>query len=249
MNHELRLVSFDKLAEELLRPEKELHPLLLFRGITPVAMRRHYNFAYAMFLAQAPTVWDSTKLSKNHHLTHLCGFHSAVNRGSVLTMFQRLRGCPEVTNRITGFTEYVEWVNPDPCYLHRVPKTGRCDAAHKLPYWRMPEKSGPRMWRPPANEMHVCYPFCGTSDSGSLVSRVHAMVPKGIPHEIRGDLCQDLLVAVLSGDLTIENVPDAVAKHLRQARKFLPASSRILSLDAPLFGDTDRTMHDTVGGW
>lgn len=239
--------NIEKLTEEVIRPADDLLPLFLFRGTKSSCIKRNWNFSVAMMLSEVSSFSDGVKLSRIGETAHMCGKHGLFERHPLKSFFSRMWYHPKVTDRIPGMTEYVRWLLPKPYPLIAVPLVKKRMHWRDAP-WHEYEKKAPRMWRPPSHDLHVCYPFCGNADSDSLVSRVHSMVPKGISADIRGDLCQDLLVSVLSGGLALENVPDAIAKHLRHARKFLPASSRILSLDAPLYGDTDRTMHDMIGG-
>jgi len=66
---------------------------------------------------------------------------------------------------------------------------------------------------------------------------VNAVVPKRIPNDARADICQELLLAILDGDLKLEDlikaVKPAVQKRLEMFSRFKT------SLDQPIFGTDD----------
>lgn len=239
--------NLTKLQEEIIRPVDELKLLFQFKGTRPHVIKRNWNFAVAMLLSEVEDFSDGVKLSKVGETAHLCGKHGHFESHQIYCFFSRLRRYPQVTDRIQGMTEYVKELHPHECILDHVPLVAKRFHYRNAP-WRTVAKKPVKQWSSSSDVKHICYPFTACAHSDSLVGRVHGMVPKGIPQEIRGDLCQDLMVAVLSGDLEVENVPDAIEKYLRAARKFLPSASRVLSLDAPLYGDTERTMHETIRG-
>lgn len=79
------------------------------------------------------------------------------------------------------------------------------------------------------------WPFAQMSaDFEPLVVRINASVPKGLPEEIRQEVCQDIAVAVLSGEATIEQIPALVqGAKSRVLRTLWPYFER-LSLNAPV---------------
>jgi hypothetical protein len=66
--------------------------------------------------------------------------------------------------------------------------------------------------------------FGGENLDRDLFIAVHEAVPKSVDSRIRNDLCQDLLCAVLAGDLKRGDLPWAVKVFLREAKKFSPHS-------------------------
>lgn len=60
-------------------------------------------------------------------------------------------------------------------------------------------------------------------------------VPKTIQHEVRADVCQELLLAILTGELTRENFTDHVGEYVRETYKQLGDRYKEISLDAPLY--------------
>lgn len=163
---------------------------------------------------------------------HECGIHAPLQHGSLRSIFGRLRGARSFTDSISkAFTEYVEWIHPYQCVLTPVSliSTRRGDHA----WWRKDAPYITRVYRPRelSPEM-LAYPYVrGTpSPQHEMLLKVHGMIPSRITGDLRADLCQDLFVAILSGELTIENVPDAVRHYARQARKTAPDRWKAISM-------------------
>lgn len=71
-------------------------------------------------------------------------------------------------------------------------------------------------------------------------------IPSFVPHLLREDLSQDLLVAILSGEETIENLPNVVLDYVKRARKILPDRWKTISLDATVPGTDGLRLIDTI---
>jgi hypothetical protein len=100
--------------------------------------------------------------------------------------------------------------------------------------------------RPP-----LSYPYLtDTSGEGAaLLTRIHAAVPRGVPESVRADACQAIVLAVLSGEISEEQVEAVAHEYVR--RQYPP--KRFLSLDAQLRGRysllEQLTSDDTLGAW
>lgn len=77
-----------------------------------------------------------------------------------------------------------------------------------------------------------------------LLLAVHDAVPKRLPDHIRADVCQDLIVAVLSGDISQDDLRDSSSWYVGKVIKQHPFKYGHLSLDAILGEDDDRTLYD-----
>lgn len=66
-----------------------------------------------------------------------------------------------------------------------------------------------------------------------LLLKVDCAVPKSLPHQMREDVCQDLIVSVLSGEVSIDQLQGSVAKHIANVFKMHPTKYGPLSLDQP----------------
>lgn len=203
--------NVEKLKEEIVRPdwERRLAPLLSFRGVRPYRLRSLWNAAHAMFLEESPTSSAGLLILNRNETGHLCGLHGAVAKENLKSIFGRLRGCKPLTDSVSKvFTEYVEWIHPGPCTY--------CVA----------EKHAPRSRE---KKLDLNYPFVtpkqearGLTIEHQLLVDIHRLIPRSINPEIRDDLCQDLLVAVLSGETTVANIPDVLPAYRKKAAKMLP---------------------------
>jgi hypothetical protein len=82
------------------------------------------------------------------------------------------------------------------------------------------------------------YPYVTTkvSEEHELLLAVDALVPKSLPKWSRADICQDLLVAVLTGEATLDNVRDDVPRYIKWFFSKGPSKYGPLSLDTPARG-------------
>lgn len=53
----------------------------------------------------------------------------------------------------------------------------------------------------------------------ALTEHVHATVSPRIPSQLRGDVCQDILCAIVAGELLVSDIKSAVPKFLAAERK------------------------------
>lgn len=90
-----------------------------------------------------------------------------------------------------------------------------------------------------ARRLSQAYPYILNLqlDGAELVSLVDRLVPKELEHSIRADVCQDLIIAVLAGDIEKANLnkeaPKFIRRHFRQYRDKWGA----LQIDHPIPGD------------
>jgi len=75
-----------------------------------------------------------------------------------------------------------------------------------------------------------------------LIKSIRKFIPEGLPSDLREEICQDLVVAVLSKEITVENVPNVIKKFITDARKNY--GTYFLSLDKKI-GDSENL---TLGG-
>lgn len=201
-------------------------------------------------------------------ISHLCGRHAAIQHTSLRSIFERLRseGGIKLTDSLDkGFSEYIEWLSPGACLLQPVAQeiyqgdfkpgvtawwrssVGWDEALAKGLLAPRYLKTKPIKHRSPVARVEAEYPFIQkTTDAHRLLLDVHTQIPSWVPKEIRGDLCQDLIVAVLSGETKVENIPDVVARYATQARKLLPDRWKTVSLDATIEGTDGLRYVDTL---
>lgn len=86
----------------------------------------------------------------------------------------------------------------------------------------------------------------------ALLMDVHNAVPKHLPEHIRADVCQDLIVAILAGDISRDEIKDNVRGYMRKVLNMHPLKYGPLSLDDVLPGTTIRridTLPSDVEHW
>jgi hypothetical protein len=104
------------------------------------------------------------------------------------------------------------------------------------------------------NPLPEFYPFipkgldviADSIDGMELLIEVNKSVPKEIPEYAREDICQELLVAILSGEIERNLLADRAIIKGFISKTFKSISTWDLSLDAPLYGDDDRTLLDII---
>jgi len=118
--------------------------------------------------------------------------------------------------------------------------------------WRTPEwYAEHRPKKAPFVPVSEFYPFItGTpTEEHELLLAVDRLVPKGLNSDTRSDICQDMIVAILSGTVDLENLKDATPKYVKEFFKMFPMKYGHLSLDMPLtYGgdEMNKTIADTV---
>lgn len=96
----------------------------------------------------------------------------------------------------------------------------------------------------------LCYPFLPKLrkelPEHEMLRAVSEAVPHNIPHDRRADICQELVLALLIGDIEIADLPTAVWKMFHKVYAFHPTTYGPISLDAPIRGTDDLYLIDTL---
>ena len=230
--------------------EIELRPLLLFNGqLTIGRAKSYFNFIQVAMGAEIPTVAALVEQSKvKYDAAHLCGLHakSGWSSLSIAGFFSRLLQSPSVLTRTKGLKDYVHWVkeqSPRTWFLdlHPIPETSPWSKRQwrRVAVERQPQELIPEHW-----------PYISgtpTSDHDLLLT-VDRIVPKHLPPASRADICQDMIVAILTGETTVGDLQDSVPEYMKRFFKQFPMKYGHLSLDAPVFGDSNQTLGDTLVG-
>lgn len=246
----MKPIDSSKLQEHIALPdwEKSLLPLFLFRGSQPYRLRALWNIAYAMYLAEADSVFDGQRvLVPDEDHGKLCGILNPPTLNGLRGIFGRLRGCKALSDSVSkAFTEYIEYIHPAQCIYTPVPY--EAERADRKAWWRGVKRPDRKLFKLPEAKSHErAYPYVQSkTPEQELVAEIYALVPKSIPIEIRGDLCQDLIVGVLSGETTVANIPNVIAKYAAKARKIMPDRWKTISIDAELPGTDGMHFLDTL---
>jgi transposase-like protein len=94
----------------------------------------------------------------------------------------------------------------------------------------------------------LCWPYMTGNDPRyeGLVRKVNEAVPRSMADTVRADVCQDILVSVLTGAIQESEIQQAVKMHISQHYKLFPVRDyKTRSLDAVVPG-TDQRLIDTL---
>jgi hypothetical protein len=242
----------EKLAEKIAQPgiDKHLLPLCLYKGtITFGRVHRWWNFALAAMEQGAATSTDIIKLSHHADYSHLAGPPKKVVSMGVMGFFSRLGLNPKVTDNVPGMSAWVREIMPTPFALRPVPLESQY--RRRLAPWRIfiprSNLNGGRR-----SKIEVgCYPYIAHDpktlrNGGDLVMKVHAAVPKNLPEELRADICQDLVCAILAGEMKVDDLTSNIADLIRAGRKMFDTKWGQLSLNAVIPGTDGLTLMDTI---
>lgn len=246
------LVDANKVKSFITEPnlEVELRPLLLFRGqVTAGQAKARFNFLRTAMEAELPTVPEITKASAGgNDVAHLCGLHAKTGwqRLSIFGFFSRILQSPSVLERTKGLRDYIHWVVKQTprgriYHLDRISET----SVWSKRAWRRVSRA-----RKPRTPLAEYYPYITTAPTSDheLLLAVESIIPKTLPHEVRADVCQDMIVSILTGEITLDNLRDRRGEYIKSIFKQMPSRYGHLSLDAPMiFGDgKSRTLGETI---
>jgi hypothetical protein len=246
-------VGMNYLSDLVVRPgiQKKLWPLLLYKGsMYPGHAHRLWNYSLLMMAAEAETLSDGLKLFGNEAFSQLCGPYRRPQKFTLRNFFTRLHDAPDVTDNIPGFTEYVKMMGLGPCRLTPVDlETTRANCAS----WRISLHANPGQEPKEKSIKQLFYPFAvyntqKPDDGKDLVLAVNKVVPRGLPEDLRADICQDMVMAVLEGKIKKENLKDHMLAYMRKGFKdvewagWLGDGKTTIAASSPMGYGDDRTF-------
>lgn len=222
-------VGMNYLSELVVRPgiRRRLEPLCLYRGaMTPGSAHRYWNYALLMMAAEAETLADGMKLYGNAAFAQLCGPHKPPEKYRLKVFFGRLWDNPDVTDNISGLTEYVKSLELGPSHLTPVPYVSHDQYCAP---WRVSDhpEYDPKAERPEYGIRAKYYPYLvhdpkKLDDGHALVLLANQLVPKVLPDQMRADVCQDLVEGILTGKVAVDDARDFVLRYIRDNFKLHP---------------------------
>lgn len=255
-------VAFDRIASKIVAPgiEKHLIPLLHFRGSADIGrVHRLWNLTLALKETEVETTSDAMALVNHPKFAHLCEPRNAPGVTSLNGFWSRLIDKPVVCNLEPGLHDYVRSMIRFKFNLMPVSEvaghTGHAWWRTYKPRDRLtPEERAKReaeRLRPRATELmwpYIAHDPKKTDVGGTdIVALVNSIVSKNIPEENRADICQDLILAVLEGKYSVDDIRDNPKKYISAVRDTSPWKYEWVSMDAPLFGD-GRALHEVIAG-
>lgn len=260
----MREVDLEKLKAQI--PETEFTRLhqsdVLFRmSHSREYARALWNFTVAMMDAECDdlaTAYEVISTSKD--LTHLCGFHKlrfdACRWAQLRWFLTRVWQNQEMLSLKPQLKSYIEFLVENSKI--RAGKYSRPIGLIKsyggrgwLPWrtedWYADRYESRRRSRPAPLTEFWPYITGSPTDEHDLLLAVDGLVPRFFPNDVRSDICQEMIVAILSGDTTLENLRDGRVNYINELLKQMPSKYGHLSLDAPLSAATEYvTVGETV---
>jgi hypothetical protein len=253
----MKHVSLSILEDKIVRPgfEKHLKPLVMYRGnMTLGRAHRLWNTMLSGMEHEATFSDITQRLVHNPDVSQLCGSESKVT-GQYLTSFCiRLLDNPKVLGEIPGFHEYIDWMLP--FYKRHSAPQRVSETTYRV------RNMGAGGWRRLGKrEQHltggnvkqttkgIVYPFLihdGGKPEHILLRKVNAAVPKYLDPETRADICQDLMVGILCGDFSEDDLNLPAKEMTKRVQKMFPTKYGPLSLDAVMPGTDDFRLIDTL---
>lgn len=268
----MREVSLEALAGAVILPgiEKHLTPLLAYRGnLTLGRAHRLFNLVVSAMEHDASTADITQRLLHNPEHSQLCGPEKPVQHMGLCGILSRLEDNPSVLALVPHLSEYVRGLGGFRYSPTRVSPTTSRRREMGAGGWRVfvpkPRKvkavKEPRRaskartaTRLPGSNLRgrvtesIVYPFLihdGGKPEHDLLRRVNAAVPKHFPPEMRADICQDLIVGILTGEFPEDDLRLPAKEMTKRVTKMFPTKYGLASLDAEMPGTDGLKLIDT----
>lgn len=238
-------VSLDRLEGAIVKPgiERYLRPLTYYKGhwrTTASLGRTHRLFNYLIMSMEQDCSFNelSNKLFSNPDFSHLCGPEKRVAQTTLYSLLFRLEDRPNVTNNIPHLLEYVQGL--DARWRIKLRRLSEAELRNRVTTTSGKGKDINR---------GAAYPFMihdGGRPEHDLLKKVNAAVPRNMDDDRRADLCQDLIVGILSGDFREDDLGLPIKELTRRVMQMFPTKYGPLSLDAPITGTDGLTILDTL---
>jgi hypothetical protein len=221
-----------------------LRPLLLFMGSQSEGrIRSLWNLLTTLKDMDVPSVTEAIKLARMEDYRHVCGLHANPTNSTFCSIVSRVVARKDVAQLVPGLWEYARHLGHSSGgnIFTLDPIAEQAYRVRSSRDWRL----APRAFRETLPELYPYISGNPTSEHEMLMA-VDQIVPKGLPNSVRSDVCQDMIVAVLSGDTTVENLRGDLKKYMGQFWKMFPDKYGHISLDAVVHGTEDFKLIDTI---
>lgn len=224
--------------------EAELRPALLFRG-NMTEHRARTLFCLTQFLRDNNIVeigQGRTMIDNAIEARHRAGSHAQKQDGMTWARWlTRIMSAPKVFEIDPPLRGYVDELYQSVSWLNKFKLTPIPETARQTH----------RAWRKivcDTEPMTTHYPFHKGNIDNNLLWLVHNAVPKHLDEDIRADVCQDVIVSIISGDYHHYQMSQAVRVCLKRHRAMYCDRWKTVSLDAPIYdkfgGETKLTLKD-----
>lgn len=257
----------DRIAER--RPDDWFIPMTLYVGNYTIGQAQaNWNYLQAMYELEVMTTGQAFKIGKeSHDLLHVCGRHAPMQQMSLAAFIGRVINSPDVWRDVEPrMQEYIRdfiaqqggnfaILTTERRRIDAIAKLGvrtrrayRIDPNRKTRAQVKQEKAAwEEKFGEPLPTVPSFWPFAvrQAPDEHTMLQEIDRLT-RGVPEQWRQDVCQDLVVAVLSGEVTLPNLKDAVKEHIGRVFKMHPIKYGDVSLDAPIHGDGTRTLAELL---
>jgi hypothetical protein len=250
----MKPVSLSKLENAVVKPgfERHLKPLIMYRGAMTLGQaHRMWNLIVSGMEHEATFSDLTQRLQLNPDYSHLCGPEKKKQATAIRGFLSRLELNPGVMGEMPGLPDYVGWLGGPRFDLTPVSLTTyRPDRNNGAGGWRVAGKRQRRLTGGNIKQQApIVYPFLihdGGKPEHDLVRRVNAAVPKYLDPDLRADICQDIIVGILCGDFSEDNLTLPAKEMTKRVQKMFPTKYGPLSLDAVMPGTDDFKLIDRI---
>lgn len=239
-------VSLAALKERVVQPgiERHLRPLQLYRGHADIGrIRRLWNYVQLMHLAGVQSASAGLKLFGTIDNAHLLGPVKRPPLLSLDTFLSRMHDHLEVAALIPGLPDYIK--EQIAFRKFNLTKISVADPSSRIEWRReagLAEKRAAFKLRvPKPTVQETFYPYMlhdPQNDESALVLAVSRAVPRGLDPRLRADVCQEMLLAILTGEISKDQIHSKRSEMIKRVMKMNGISDRALSLDATMPGST-----------
>lgn len=219
--------------------------------------RSLWNLTIALQDAEVDNFEAAYRIAEeSHDLAHLCGLHQFRWKKTkwhelrfFLSFVYYLDHVASLRPALKAYIEHLcensraKWGNSSkPLGLLLNPETFGVEVKNTYLPWRTPEwfiqriKTRPRSSYQPLSEF---YPYIAKNptEEHDLLLAVDRAVGKRLAPEWRSDFCQDLLVSVLTGELSVDNLSEEIPNYLVRFKREMPSKYKQISLDALIYSE------------
>ena len=242
-------VSLDDLKNAVLKPgiEKHLQPLMLYRGCQSMGrIKMMWNFLQLMHLSGVPSASEALKLFQNPATSQLLGPASPrLSLNSLSSFLSRAHDHLKIASLVPGLPDYlkqqIEFRKFNLIKVSEACPNSRWDfrrqAGQEMQRNAVLTRSMERLRAAPASGLFYPYMIYDVqNDQQELVAFVNEIVPRHLTPDLRADVCQEMLLALLTGEIGRHDAHSKRGIIIKRVLSMNGISDNALSIDAPIQG-------------
>ena len=238
----MRQVPLSTLENKIVKPgfEKHLKPLVMYRGnLTLGQAHRMWNLVVSGMEHEATFSDLTQRLQLNPDFSQLCGPDKRKQALALTSFLSRVADKPAVMGEMSGLAEYMDWLQFRHFKLTPVSEISYRSRNMGAGGWRLLSKREIAVGNVKQKTAQIVYPFLihdGGKPEHVLLRKVNAAVPKYLDPDMRADICQDLMVGILCGDFSEDDLRLPAKEMTKRVRKMFPDKYGHVSLDENIPG-------------